>query len=400
MKIDIAQRQFSLPSFDIPRAVLALWLLHIVISLAFGFYLQANPELPEAPQFSTPDWAGNLAHWDVNWELSITDQGYAPDFYPQTSAKFPLASLFARILHQLFSFPVQVALFVVNKIGVLAGLWALWRLIAHLYDPSTANRAVCYISFPLFGTSFIYWMSYPDPLFLAWWALAFEALFTGRPYRAGLWATLGVWTRPQGALLMPVFALSILIESLKIYGFRPTLLKPAFWSNILSACLLPSLALIAWVIRVSDVTAIPFSPYAAQRDVRPTGLIWPWQRIADRFQRMLSQPQANTFGTWLESWHIVLIVFLLIVLIVIYWRGHLRWELLLFTVLSMFLPLMTGIFGIGRFATLTWLPLAFVYIVPAKYRWLDWLLWSVAIFLSLVVFLALNIFSQQAGYVP
>lgn len=72
--------------FNIPRRVLLLWLLHLLISFAFGFYLQANPELAEAPMFSTPDWAGNLAHWDVNWELSITDQGYGADFSPQTSA--------------------------------------------------------------------------------------------------------------------------------------------------------------------------------------------------------------------------------------------------------------------------------------------------------------------------
>lgn len=129
--------------FNIPRRVLLLWLLHLVISLAFGLYLQANPELAEAPMFSTPDWAGNLAHWDVNWELSITDQGYGADFSPQTSAKFPLASLLARIQHQLFGLPIQVALFIVNKLGVLLGLWALWRLVAKLYDSTTADRSCC-----------------------------------------------------------------------------------------------------------------------------------------------------------------------------------------------------------------------------------------------------------------
>ena len=149
MNVSVAPRRSLIPNIVIPRIVVVLWLMHIVISLTFGFYLQANPELPEAPQFSTPDWAGNLAHWDVNWELSITDQGYAPDFSPQTSAKFPLASLFARIQHQLFGFPIQVGLFVVNKIGVLAGLWALWRLVVYLYEPVTANRAVCYMSLSL-----------------------------------------------------------------------------------------------------------------------------------------------------------------------------------------------------------------------------------------------------------
>src|SRR5438132_862049 len=123
----IASRRIAMPNFFLPRTVLVLWLVHIVISLAFGFYLQANPEISEAPWFSTPDWAGNLAHWDMNWEMRIADQGYGPFFSPQTSAKFPLAALSTRLLHQTFGVSTQVALFIVNKIGTLLGFWALWR---------------------------------------------------------------------------------------------------------------------------------------------------------------------------------------------------------------------------------------------------------------------------------
>src|SRR5690348_8906413 len=92
MNTSLAPRRFAVPNLGIPRIVWTLWLLHLIISLAFAFYMQANPELPEAPWFSSPDWAGNLAHWDINWEMRIADQGYGPDFSPQTSAKFPLAA--------------------------------------------------------------------------------------------------------------------------------------------------------------------------------------------------------------------------------------------------------------------------------------------------------------------
>ncbi|MBA3869188.1 MAG: hypothetical protein H0X30_08540 [Anaerolineae bacterium] len=400
MNASVASRRFSIPNLGIPRTVVILWLLHLIISLAFAFYLQANPELSEAPWFSSPDWAGNLAHWDMNWEMRIADQGYGPDFTPQTSAKFPIAALLTRLQNQVFGLSTQVGLFVVNKFGTIIGLWALWRLVNSLYDSSTANRAVCYIACSLFGTSFIYWMSYPDPLFLAWWALAFEALFNKQPYRAGLWATFAVWTRPQGALLLPIFALSILIDSLKTHGLKSTITDRAFWTNILSACLLPSLALIAWVIRVSDVTAIPFAPYAAQQDVRTTGLIWPWQRIIERFQGMLDPLQKLSLGKWLEGYQLALIIITLGILCVVCWRGKLRWELLTFTVMSVFLPLMTAIFAVGRFATLTFLPLAFVYVVPSKRRWIDVLLWLFGIVLSLLVLTSLNIATLQVNYVP
>jgi len=395
-----APRHFSIPKFGIPRMVLALWLLHLVISLAFGFYLQANPEISEAPWFFAPDWASNLAHWDILWETRMADQGYGPFFTPQTSAKFPLAALSARLLHQTFGVSLQVALFIVNKVGTLLGFWALWRLVNQLYDAMTANRVVGYVACSLFGTSFIYWMSYPDPLFLAWWALAFEALFNGRPYRAGLWATLAVWTRPQGALLLPVFAFSILFTNLKTHGLRSTLFNRVFWSNVLSACLLPSVALIAWVIRVSDVTLIPFSPYYVQKDLRQTGLIWPGQRIIERFQRLFQDSQSLSKGQLLESYQLVIVIILLLVLCVVCWRGKLRWELLAFSFLSIFIPLLTAIVAVGRFALLTILPLGFVYIIPAKYRWLDVAFWIIGIGLSLWVLFALNVASQAITYIP
>lgn len=396
----IASRRLALPHFSIPRMVLVFWLLHLIISLSFAFYMQDHPELPEAPWFSSPDWAGTLAHWDINWEMRIADQAYGPDFSPQTSAKFPLAALSARLLHQIFGVSIQVGLFIVNKIGVLAGFWALWCLVARVADPLTADRAIGYIACTLFGTGFIYWMSYPDPLFLAWWALAFVALFDGQPYRAGLWAALAVWTRPQGALLMPVFALSLLVAAVRADGFKRAVFSRVFWQKLLSACLVPSLALIAWVVRVSDVTAIPFSPYLAQRDVRQTGLMMPWQRIYERVQLMLSQPETITLGRWLEAWQLLLLIFTLLVLFAVWWRGKLRWELLLFTVASVFLPLLTDIFAIGRFATITFLPLAFVYLIPQRFRWLDTVLWCVGIVLSLLVLLSLNITAYQVGYVP
>lgn len=205
---------------------------------------------------------------------------------------------------------------------------------------------------------------------------------------------------PQGALLLPVFALSIIVISIKTHGIRAALRTQAMWIKLVSACFLPAIALIAWIIRVSDVTGIPFSPYVAQRDVRPSGLIWPWQRILDRFLWMLNPTEPLSLGRWLEGWHLALLLFTLIALCLIYWRGRLRFEVWLFTLLSIFLPLMTAIFGIGRFATLTWLPLVFVHIIPAHRRLLDRVLWSFGIILSLLVFIALDIYSGQVAYVP
>ncbi|MEZ4671069.1 MAG: hypothetical protein R3E39_24455 [Anaerolineae bacterium] len=384
----------------VPRSVVFAWLLHVIISLVFGFTVQANPETTEAQWFSTPDWAGNLAHWDVNWEIRISDQGYGPDFSPQTSAKFPLAALTARLIHQVLHVPMQVALFLINKAGLLLGLWALWRMVAGMSDIRTADRAVRFMAFPLLGTAFIYWMSYPDVLFLAWWALAFTCLWEGNYLRAGLIATLAVWTRPQGAVLVGVMGLSVLVEAARNKGLFVTLRSGVFWRHVLAACIIPVLGLVGWIIRVSDVAGIPFSPYVAQGDVGRGEFIWPWERIVERVQWMANQSEPLNGGYWTELWQLALIMLGLVILIVVWRRGKLRWELVLFSVLSIGLPLATGVMAIGRFATMTWLPLAFMYIIPARWRWLDGVLWLVGVGLAVAVLTNINLTPSDWYYVP
>jgi hypothetical protein len=383
-----------------PPAVLLAWLIHLAISLMFGLILQANPELPESPWFFAPDWASNLAHWDLHWEARTVDQGYGADFVPQTSAKFPLAAMTARLLVQTTGVSIPAALFVVNKVGVLAGLWALWLLVDALYDRRAANRAVGYVAFSLLGTAYIYWMSYPDPLFLAQWALAFYWFYRGCYYQAGLVTTLAVWTRPQAALLIGVFALSVVVSQAKTRGLGRALRSPGLWRQGLAVCLPPTLGLAAWVIHISNITGISFSPYVAQAESGRADLMWPWQRLILRAGVMLQEWRTLPFGIWLEGWQLLLVLAGLIGIVVLVRRGTLRWELALFTLLSVFIPLTTRVMAIGRFATLTWIPLVLIGLIPARYRWLDGLLWAVGLALGLVVLVGINIFPLETIFVP
>lgn len=383
-----------------PSAVLVAWLIHLAVSLVFGLVLQANPELPESPWFFAPDWASNLAHWDLHWEARIVDQGYGADFVPQTSAKFPLAAMTARLLVQTTGISIPAALFLVNKLGSLAGLWALWLLVSSLYDRQAANRAVGYMALPLLGTAYIYWMSYPDPLFLAQWALAFYLFYRGGCYQAGLVTTLAVWTRPQAALLIGVFALSVAVTAIRTHGLLGALRSRETWRRGLAACLPPTFGLAAWMIHISAITGIPFSPYVAQAESGRADLMWPWERLILRAGVMLQEWRTLPFGIWLEGWHLVLILVGLIGIVVLVRRGKLRWELALFTVLSIFIPLTTRVMAIGRFATLTWIPLVLIGLIPPDCRWLDRLLWAVGLTLALVVLVGINVFPLETIFVP
>jgi hypothetical protein len=385
-----------------------IWMVHVAISLGVGFFLQARPELPASPWFYTPDWAGNLAHWDVLWEARIADQGYGPDFFPQTSSKFPLMAMAARGLHLAFGTPIQIGLFIVNKAGLLAGLWALWRLIERMNGREYAALAVGYVAFPLVGTAYMYWMSYPDVLFLAWWALAFADFFDGRYYRAGLWTTLAAWTRPQGAVLIGVFGLAIVVRGLKSHPLPPSPSplrnegenKGGIVTRLIMTCAMPIVGLIVWVVRVSDVTGIPFSPYVAQVDSGRGDLMWPWERLTLRVNGMVANSSDLYAGIWLEAWQLALILFGLGILVYACWRGRLRWELVVFSIISIFLPLLTRIMAIGRFSTMTLLPVALVYLIPTRWKTLHLLIWIVGLGLSLFVMAGLNLFPRELAYVP
>lgn len=185
-----------------------------------------------------------------------------------------------------------------------------------------------------------------------------------------------------------------------LYRLLTALRTRAFWQKVGAACLIPALGLAGWVIRVSDETGIPFSPYVAQAEVGRADLMWPWERIVERVGWMTSQGEPLNAGRWVEGWQLLLIVAGLLVMLVACWRGKLRWELLVFSALSIGLPLATAIMAIGRFATLTWLPLMFIYIIPARGRWLDGLLWLVGIGLAVAVLANINLTPSDWYYVP
>ena len=374
-----------------PRAVALAWLAHLAISLGFGLALQANPELPEAPWFFAPDWASNLAHWDVQWEVIIAEQGYGPDFQPQTSAKFPLLALTARLLAQVSGLSLPAALFALNKLGTLAGLWAVWALANDLYDRTMADRTVGYLAFPLTGTAYVYWMSYPEPLFLAQWALAFLFVVRRQEARAGLMAVLAVWTRPQGALLVAALGLDVLAGERR--------LSARLGRRALIVCLPPALALAAWLAHISALTGIPFSPYAAQAE-SGRALAWPWERVLRRAAWMVENPGAIWPGHWLEAWQLLLIALGLAALLVLWRRGRVPGALAAFTLLGVALPLATRILAIGRFSALTWLPVVPALVIPARWRALDWALWALGAGLALWALVGINTAPLATLYVP
>lgn len=377
------------------RAVVPPWLSICVIALIWGLTMQTLPGLMEGANFYPTSWAANLAHYDPHAYLLVAEQGYGAegrDF--QSSVRFPLFPFFARALTQLTGIDTYESLFWISKAGLLVGLIGLWLLVMLLHNAEQASRATLYMLFPLLGSGYTWLMSYPEALHLAFWAFGFYLLYRRQDYLCGLVTVLSMWTRPQSVVILPVFALVLLGDAIREHGVRG-LLDWHLWRRGLLVCGLPLLAYSAWILHISRLTELPLSPIAGQQTYGRSMFLLPWERVISR----LTQPfQANAvpfrWETIFEYYQLMFIVIALLVLALLALRRRIPWSLVLFSILSIAPGLSTGIFGVGRYALLTWIPLAAIYVIPKRY---DSVVIPVGAALS---FLALVVVGLTKGLTP
>ena len=348
------------------RSVFPLWLALCAISIIWGLTMQALPGLMEAQSFYPTSWPANLAHYDPHDYLLVAEQGYGSagrDY--QTSVRFPLFPFLTRVFAQITSVDPYLALFAVSKAALLVGLIGLWLLVAHLHGAAQAERAALYLLFPLLGSGYAWMMSYPESLHLALWTFGFYLLYKRQYALCGLVTVLNVWSRPQGIVIVPVFAGVLIAEALREHRLRG-LLDGKLWQRGLVTCTPPLLAFVAWILHVSRVTQLPLSPLAAQQIYGRVSLVAPWTR----FPLVLGRPFRSVTFTWgltLETYQYVLVAVSLVILVAVALRRRLPWSLVLFSMLSISVGLTSSENSIGRYALLTWIPSALIYVVPPRY---------------------------------
>jgi hypothetical protein len=326
----------------------------------------------------------------------IAEEGYgAEGRLLQSSVRYPLFPLLSRAVSELTGISSAQSLFWVSKIGLLMGLIALWLLVDHLHDTHQADRAMIYMAFPLLGTGYTWLMSYPESLHLLTWALGFLFLLRGRYAWCGLVTVLGIWTRPQALLILPGYAV-ILIEAYRRGEFK-SLFDRRLWQAGLLSCGPPLLAAAIWMLYISDLADLPLSPITAQAGYLRGEFRLPWERIVQRIQWMLSgDPLNRSWSAWFEAWHLLVIVLSLGILGGIAWRGRLPWGIWVFSLSTVGLGLSTAVYAVGRFALLTWIPLAALYVIPEDY---DRYLMPVTVSLAFLSVTVLGL-STSAGYFP
>ncbi|MBL8131246.1 MAG: hypothetical protein JNL42_05270 [Anaerolineae bacterium] len=363
-------------------AVLPVWLSLLAIALAWGITMDILPGYMEGEQFYPTNWAANLAHFDPHSYLVVAEQGYEAG---ESSVRFPLFPFLLRLVIAITGADGHLALFWLSKVSLLLGLLGVWLVVRHQTDEDLAGRAVLYMAFPILGSGYTWLMSYAEPLHLALWAFGFLLFFQRRYALCGLITMLTMWTRPQAAFQIPAFAAALTIDALRAGGWR-ALLDREYWRRGLLICGLPLLAYSAWMLHISSLTQLPLSPVTTVQAYGRLDWLAPWVRILERVRFLAAHPPADAGWTMLfEDYQLFVALASLVALFIAAARGRLHWGLVLFSALSILPGLSTAVTSIGRYALLTWIPLAPLMIIPR--RWDSVILpFSLALsFLALVV---------------
>jgi hypothetical protein len=271
-------------------------------------------------------------HWDSGWYLTVIRDGYTEPFwtgmlYGQANyAFFPLYPYTVRLLANVI--PAEIAGTVVSTACLFAGSVFLHLYCRERHGESAARMAV--ISLNAFPGSFIFSSLMTEAMFLMLTVgSAYFALRNGY-LAASVLAGLAGITRPLGIILTGTLLLDW------FWSRIARLRQPIDWRDVLYLCLAPIpvfLFMLYLYLQFGDAFAFSNVQY-----------FW---------QRPFGNPFNNLFlflDTNRDAWSIFtsFFVFVSLILLLVCSR-HLTAGELIFTVISILVPLSTGLMSIPRF---------------------------------------------------
>jgi Gpi18-like mannosyltransferase len=140
---------------------------------------------------------GTFDHWDAEWFLRISREGYDE----VSAAFFPLYPAIVSLLGSSLVWGTLLSL-----VAAGAGAALVSEIAREKLGDAVAHDSVLVLA--LFPTAFVFTAVYSDGLFLALSAASFHAAQRRRPWVAGLAGGLAVATRSMGLALLPAPALA------------------------------------------------------------------------------------------------------------------------------------------------------------------------------------------------
>ncbi|MGI9184169.1 MAG: mannosyltransferase family protein [Solirubrobacteraceae bacterium] len=211
------------------------------------------------------DFLHELSNWDGLWYREVANHGYPghPSYAQTTLGFFPLFPISIWLLEPIFQifghdqiWAASVAGIVISGIGGAVACVYVFRLAEAWWDREVARRAA--VLFILFPGSVVFSMVYSEGLLLPLAAACLYALERKRWLQAGILAGLATAVQPVALALIPVCAISALIE-LHRRGYRFTVLRRVAVAPLLSGVGIGAFAIFLWLW-----TGTPLANYDAQ----------------------------------------------------------------------------------------------------------------------------------------
>jgi hypothetical protein len=215
------------------------------------------------------DLRGTLHVADINWYLSISQNGYERRPFDATTehnwAFFPLFPLLLRVASALTGEYLLTGMALSSILFFCALVLLHKTVIAFGLDSADADRSIFYLA--AFPTSYFFSLPLTESLFLFLTVASFYAARRRAWWTASLVGALASGTRATGVLLLPTLAVLYWLT------YRPDWRRP----QMLSLLLIPT-GLVAFMAYLYAITGNPF----AFKDVlvvwgRSTGFfLWPF----------------------------------------------------------------------------------------------------------------------------
>lgn len=285
-----------------------------------------------------------LIRFDLGYYLQVATHGYwdpkmPVDYLPNGSRTgYPEAVAFFPLWPKLVgwvSIPFGQTYWHVFYVGiVLANLlalvtfWLLYRLVAERFDDQTARWSVFFLAFNPFTVTFA--AGYGEALFIPLTLAVFLLVRKERWLLAGLAGALTTLTKPNGVLIMILFAV-VLVQR---YGWRDLFTRNEIGTKLKivgSAAMVP-LGLLSYIAYLWLKWDDPFAFSRWQTNFWGRTTQWPWQPIYKAFENAILTPSATETASKFNStdslWEL-LFLFLPLTALALTWR-QLPLEYLLF----------------------------------------------------------------------
>jgi Mannosyltransferase (PIG-V) len=322
----------------------------------------------------TRSFTHEIGNWDGFWYQTLAHTGYPTHIsHAQTVLGFfPLYSIVIWLVAPLVFGSVVTAGFIISMIGGLIATVIVQKLATGWWDEQSGRRAA--VLFCMFPGSVVFSMVYSEGLLLPLIAGCIYALERRRWLLAGVLAGFATAIGPDALVIVPVCAVSALLE-LRRRGWRDPAALKSFLAPLLSLTGVAAFAVYLWVHVGTPTASLTAQRYGWHEKTDPFAIVHLFTRLARQIR--LSQPINLNYVVGIIGTGILIAA----IVLMLRRRGRVSIEALLWTLGVGFLMVTSEYVPPNPRLLITAFPAVIVYARYLEGRWWKWLMVAMGLLL-------------------